>query len=160
MAITDGLQQEIEQFLYQEAALLDSRKFEDWLALLAEDVLYWMPNLQEDSDPTEDGTIVYEDYTGLQARVGKLLHPLNPTQLPPPRTQHMVSNVVVKENKDNEVLVTSNQILYVIQGSRKTDFPGSCEHVLLRQAGQRWSIRRKKITLISNDQPLTYIPLF
>src|SRR5215831_1324381 len=37
------LKQEIEEFLYHEADLLDERRYEDWLALVAEDVRYWMP---------------------------------------------------------------------------------------------------------------------
>src|SRR6266542_3149490 len=37
------LQQKIESFLYREAELLDERRYEEWLALLAEDVHYWMP---------------------------------------------------------------------------------------------------------------------
>src|ERR1700746_2404271 len=37
------LQQEIEEFLYREADLLDERRYDEWLALLAEDVRYWMP---------------------------------------------------------------------------------------------------------------------
>jgi Ring hydroxylating beta subunit len=37
------LKQEIEDFLYHEADLLDERRYEDWLALVAEDVRYWMP---------------------------------------------------------------------------------------------------------------------
>ena len=32
------LQQEIEEFLYREADLLDERRYEEWLALVAEDV--------------------------------------------------------------------------------------------------------------------------
>ena len=37
------LQHEVEQFLYHEARLLDERKFDDWLALLTDDIHYWMP---------------------------------------------------------------------------------------------------------------------
>src|SRR5690242_11837810 len=37
------LKDEVEQFLYFEAALLDERRFEDWLDLLAEDIHYHMP---------------------------------------------------------------------------------------------------------------------
>ncbi len=37
------LKQEIEEFLYHEADLLDERRYEDWLALLADDMRYWMP---------------------------------------------------------------------------------------------------------------------
>src|SRR5262245_13053265 len=37
------LTREIEEFLYAEAALLDERRFEEWLALLTDDIRYWMP---------------------------------------------------------------------------------------------------------------------
>ena len=37
------LQREIEEFLYQEAELLDARHYEAWLDLFTEDVHYWMP---------------------------------------------------------------------------------------------------------------------
>ncbi len=37
------LKQEIEDFLYREADLLDERHYDEWLSLLAEDVRYWMP---------------------------------------------------------------------------------------------------------------------
>ena len=37
------LKSEVEEFLYAEADLLDSRRFDDWLELLADDIHYWMP---------------------------------------------------------------------------------------------------------------------
>ena len=37
------LKQEIEDFLYHEADLLDERRYDEWLALLADDLRYWMP---------------------------------------------------------------------------------------------------------------------
>ena len=37
------LQQELEKFLYSEARLLDERRLEEWLDLLAEEIHYWMP---------------------------------------------------------------------------------------------------------------------
>ena len=37
------LKQEVEEFLYHEAELLDERRYEAWLELLADDVRYWMP---------------------------------------------------------------------------------------------------------------------
>ena len=37
------LTQEIAGFLYAEAELLDERRHDEWLALLAEDIRYWMP---------------------------------------------------------------------------------------------------------------------
>src|SRR4051794_41807579 len=37
------LAQDIAEFLYREAELLDERRYQDWLALLAGDIRYWMP---------------------------------------------------------------------------------------------------------------------
>src|SRR5271154_5387663 len=37
------LKEEIEQFLYLEADLLDTRQFEQWIELVAEDIHYHMP---------------------------------------------------------------------------------------------------------------------
>ena len=37
------LGQEITDFLYREAELLDERRYSEWLDLLADDVRYWMP---------------------------------------------------------------------------------------------------------------------
>ena len=37
------LKQEIEEFLYREAELLDERRYEEWLDLFTEDTHYFMP---------------------------------------------------------------------------------------------------------------------
>jgi hypothetical protein len=37
------LTHEIADFLYREAELLDERRYDEWLALLADDLRYWMP---------------------------------------------------------------------------------------------------------------------
>src|SRR5665213_1625332 len=37
------LKEEIEDFLYHESELLDTRQFRGWLDLLAEDIVYFMP---------------------------------------------------------------------------------------------------------------------
>ena len=37
------LKDEVEQFLYHEAELLDERRYEEWLTLFTDDVRYWMP---------------------------------------------------------------------------------------------------------------------
>ena len=37
------LTQEVAEFLYREAELLDERRYDDWLGLLADDIRYWMP---------------------------------------------------------------------------------------------------------------------
>ena len=38
-----ALKEDIENFLYHEAELLDERRYVEWLDLLADDLHYWMP---------------------------------------------------------------------------------------------------------------------
>ena len=37
------LEREVEQFLYMEAELLDDRRYNDWIELIADDIHYHMP---------------------------------------------------------------------------------------------------------------------
>ena len=37
------LKEEVTEFLYAEAEMLDERNFEEWLDLLTDDIRYWMP---------------------------------------------------------------------------------------------------------------------
>ena len=63
--------QEAEDFLFEEARLLDERLFEAWLHLFTEDGLYWIP-IVEDADPTTQTSILYDDSALLQMRVHHL----------------------------------------------------------------------------------------
>jgi ethylbenzene dioxygenase subunit beta len=38
----DDVTQEVEQFLYREARLLDERRLHEWLELFTDDARYWM----------------------------------------------------------------------------------------------------------------------
>ena len=158
MADATHLQPEVEQFLYHEAMLLDRRRFEEWLGLFTEDALYCVPNAPDDGDLGETGTLIYEDRLGLKARALRLQHPANPTQLPPPRTQHSITNVVAEPLSADEVRVHSNMVVYLSEGERQAYLPGACEHVLRRQDGT-WRIARKNVTLIASERALSQLPV-
>lgn len=158
MAAPEVAPTDVERFLYYEAHLLDSHRYEEWLALFTPDAIYWVPNIRADGNPDEDGVIAHDDYLGLKGRVRRLRHPANMTQVPLPRTRHFITNVLPTALADDEMLVTSNQIVYVIQGRRQAQFPGGCEHRLRRQDGA-WRIRSKKVALLACNQPLIQVPV-
>ena len=95
------LQYEVEQFLYAEAALLDARRYRDWLGLLAEDIHYWMPirrtvsTADLDLEFTQPGEMAYfdDDLRFLEMRVKKLEAGSAWSEDPPSRSRHFVSNV-------------------------------------------------------------------
>jgi 3-phenylpropionate/cinnamic acid dioxygenase small subunit len=97
------LKQEIEEFLYQEADLLDGRKFREWLDLLAEDLVYFMPirrNVKfgehDERENTRQGEGISwfdEDKWTVTKRVEQILTGVHYAEEPLSRVTHMVSNV-------------------------------------------------------------------
>ncbi len=151
-------QHEIEQFLYHEAWLLEQRRFDEWLNLLTEDILYWIPNLGESGDLGDDAVIVYENFAALKARAIRSLDPSNPTQMPPPRTKYFITNVTITGESEGLIRVRSSMLLYVLRRSGLETHPISCEH-RLRSTRDGLQIAFKKVYLISNNQPLSPLPL-
>ena len=85
-----------EQFLFHEAQLLDTQRFEEWLALFTEDATYWVPLEQNQKDPHETSSLIYDDRTLLELRVKQFrIRARMPGALA--RTIHQVSNVVVDD---------------------------------------------------------------
>ena len=88
------LKEEIEQFLYREAELLDERRYEEWLALFTEDAQYFMPmrrNVPHDEPErefTRAGTDVNwfdEGKDTLTRRVKQILTGIHWAEEPPSR---------------------------------------------------------------------------
>jgi p-cumate 2,3-dioxygenase beta subunit len=85
---------EVEDFLYQEAALLDAWRLDEWLALLTEDATYRVPsNDQPQSDPKSALFIIADDIRRIRARVTRLKDPHAHAESPRSRTRRLISNV-------------------------------------------------------------------
>src|SRR6185503_245102 len=100
-------QHEIEQFLYRQSELLDSKKWQAWIDLFAPDGIYWMP--PDASYKTWDGqpAIFAEDKNLMTVRMNRVLHPDAWSQRPLWETNHVVSNIVVTRNSSTGIMVKS-----------------------------------------------------
>ena len=78
-----------EQFLFHEAALLDARRFRDWMALFADDGTYWVPAVPNQDSPFNQASLFYDDRELMKTRVDRLEHPRIHVQTPPSRTAHL-----------------------------------------------------------------------
>jgi 3-phenylpropionate/cinnamic acid dioxygenase small subunit len=158
------LKEEIEEFLYREADLLDERRYEDWLALLAEDVRYWMPmrrNVKfgeaerEFTRAGQDINWFDEGKETLTRRVRQILTGMHWAEEPVSRISHMVSNVRLLEvnpapNDPQEVTVRCRFLIYRNRVETETDFLVGKREDLLRCVGAEWKIARRKIILDQN----------
>jgi 3-phenylpropionate/cinnamic acid dioxygenase small subunit len=158
------LRQEVEDFLYREADLLDERRYEEWLALLAEDVRYWMPmrrNVKvgeaerEFTRAGQDINWFDEGKETLTRRVKQILTGMHWAEEPVSRISHIVSNVrLVEVNpsiaKPAEVSVKCRFLIYRNRVETETDFLVGKREDLLRRSGDGWLIARRKIVLDQN----------
>ena len=111
---------EIEQLYYWEAALLDERRFSEWLSLFTLDAHYWMPLrrtvMANDSEHefTKPGAMALfdDDKTMLEMRVKKLATGYSWSEDPPSRTRHIITNVRVLSQQGDEATVEANFHLY------------------------------------------------
>lgn len=148
-------QREIEQFLYREAELLDTRRYPEWLSLFTEDAVYWMPAGNDDTDPQKETSLIFDDRKALSERISRLLHPAAHSQTPPSRTRHLISNVRPEQTEESRLRVYSNFAILESRMGIQRWWGGHSEHDLRREGGD-WRIRHKKVCLINNDGVLYY----
>lgn len=81
---------DLVDFVYREARLLDEHKFDEWLALFAEDGFYWMPLEWNQQDPILHTSLMYEDKLLLTIRVERLKGARTFSQKPKSRCHHVL----------------------------------------------------------------------
>jgi len=142
-----------EQFLFHEAQLLDTQRFEEWLALFTEDATYWVPLERDQKDPIETSSIVYDDRTLLELRVKQFRHPRAHARAPLARTIHQVGNVVV-----DDLIVKSTLTVIEFRNEKQRLWAGLVEHQLRRERDS-WLIARKRIDLVNSEGELEGISI-
>lgn len=159
------LRQDVEDFLYREADLLDQRRFADWLALLADDISYFMPirrnvkfGQHDERENTKAGQGISwfdEDKWTLTKRVEQILTGVHFAEEPLSRVCHLVSNVQLLEispslDGPREVTVRSRFLVHQNRVEYETyTFVGKRTD-LLRNVGGDWRIARREIILDQN----------
>lgn len=146
---------EAHQLLYREAFLLDRHRFDDWLALFTPDATYWIPLEENQADPLETSSIVYDNRELLGLRVKQYREARAHARLPLARTVHQVSNVLCQEAKGapNEATVASALIVIEYRQGRQRTFGALVEH-RLRRTHLGLQIAAKRIGLVNSESEL------
>ena len=150
-----ALQYEVEQFLYAEAALLDARRYRDWLGLMADDVEYWMPirrtvtNADLDREFTKPGEVAFfdDDRTYLEMRVKKLEAGSAWSEDPPSRSRHLVTNVRVLELANDQITLEASFHLYRSRLNSDVDNWVGRRIDVLRRTGASFLLARRHLFL-------------
>jgi benzoate/toluate 1,2-dioxygenase subunit beta len=145
--------QQVEQFLYYEAQLMDEHRYDEWLALWTDDALYWVPTGRDDIDPQREISLIYDDRVRLQLRVARLKSGFAHAQEPKSRLRRIVSNIVIEEVEHGEILAYSNFLLAELRRGKQDIFAGRTIHRLRPHQGS-FSLVSKKVLLVNNDEPI------
>lgn len=147
-----GLQWQIERFYHEEAYLLDSRRYREWLELFTDDMKYrmYMRITVEDEDGSNidpDMSLMEETKKTLATRVERLYTRYAWVERPAPRQRHFISNVTIEAmTGEDECRVRSYFLFKRSRGSdeRTEELFGERRDVLRRVDGA-WKIAERHI---------------
>ena len=142
--------QQVEDFLYTEAALLDAWRLDDWLLLFDDDAKYEVPcNDAVDGDPSEDLMLIDDNYARLAARVARLNSRRAHREYPHSRTNHQVFNVRVDAWND-ELSVSASFTVWRFRAGRSSCYVGRYRY-RLRPTNGEFRIAFKRAELDMTD---------
>jgi p-cumate 2,3-dioxygenase beta subunit len=130
--------EEIENFLYHEAELLDDWQLAAWEALFTEDGRYEVAPISLDKpetlDPSKVLFLVADDRARLKQRTLRLMKKSAHAEYPHSRTRHLVSNIRFQADGD-EILTRSVFVVYRIRREEVMTYMGQNQHRLRRVDG-------------------------
>jgi len=159
------LRQEVEEFFYEEATCLDERRFDDWLDLMHEDIVYYMPmrfnvkfgmHAEKENSPEDSGISWFnEDKWTLEKRVQQIMTGVHYAEEPLSRLSHLITNVQVRGASPDSASATEIKTLcrfHIYQNRVENEeyhFIGRRYDTLV-PAGDSFQVIRREILLEQN----------
>ncbi len=159
------VKREIEEFLYDEANLLDDRHFREWVTTLADDLEYFMPmefNVKSGEHARRELTTrerqmswFNEGKWTLDKRVEQILTGVHWAEEPLSRVSRLVTNVqltALRSNDDGEleVDVSSRFLTYQNRCEYEQYFFVGDRKDRIRRTAEGWKLARREIRLHQN----------
>ena len=165
------LQRALERFYFHEARLLDNRQYQQWLALVSQDINYLMPargnplvnnrergnesmiSVERELEGAESmGCPLREEgYIHLMVRVERAFKMNSWSENPPARTRRIIGNIELMSDTGGELSVLSNFHLYYTRpGGSDFTYSGQRRDVL-QPADDSYLIRRREVVMDYSD---------
>ena len=139
--------QQVEDFLYHEAALLDAWRLDDWLGLLTADAVYRVPsNDRPYADPANTLFMIADDIKRIRARVTRLKDKNAHAEYPHSRTRRIIANVRIVKQQGPALKVEANFIVHHFRRDEHIrEYVGQYRYELRSKGGQLKIARREAI---------------
>lgn len=147
MTVTTVTRQDVVDFLYREAKLLDEWQLNEWAALFTDDATYTVPPL---GDPNADATkslyFVHDNRARLQERAERLLKKEAHVEYPHSTTTRNVHNIIVSNLDSDVIKVECNFTTHRTKREVVDTFIGRNEYELVSE-NNGFAIKSKKVIL-------------
>lgn len=146
---------EIEEFLYHEAELIDDWRLPEWSQLYTDDAEYDVTSLDSDdpinSSSRESLFLLADDKERLVSRARRLMKKTAHAEYPHSKVRHIIGNVRVGAHTDGEVKVKANFVVYRTKEDKTSQYMGQMHYVLVPQDAGGFRIKRKRCILDLNS---------
>jgi len=159
-----SLRESCENFLYEEAQLLDNNNVIEWHEqMITEDIEYRIPirttrERSADTEFSDDSFHMSDDWSSLKVRVERMQNDFAWSEDPPSRTRRYVTNsrVTATDQASNEVTVRNNILVYRLTMDRtEPDFIAGERRDVLREVDDGRRLAQRDIYL---DQTVLATP--
>ena len=144
--------EQVEDFLFLEAELLDEWRLQEWEELLTDDATYRVPsNDCPEGDPRTSLFIIADDRERIHQRILRVLSPNCHAEYPRSRTQRMISNIRIAKTNGVFLYVSANFVCHRFRrGQRNYTYVGSLRYVLKTVSGAL-RIKERRVQLASEE---------
>ncbi len=149
----------VEQALYREVRLLDQERYHEWVAMLTDDIHYYMPGIEtryrrDKTDQVHDLTRMayYNDnLDDLKKRLRRLETGTAWSEDPATRYTHLITNIeVIPTEREDEVLVYSNFLAYRNRNEKDQDTLIGNREDIWRKTADGYKLAKRVIILKQN----------
>ena len=151
-AVSADTRDAVDALVQREAALLDERRYEEWLALYAADAWYWVPHRPDQASPREEISLFYDDRMLMETRVRRLMTAIAHAETPRTRTLRVVGRAAVTPAAETscDFVATAKFVMieYRLNGQR---LYGGTSRFGVRRAGAGFEIAWKRVDLVNAE---------
>ncbi|WP_300725549.1 aromatic-ring-hydroxylating dioxygenase subunit beta [Pseudomonas sp.] len=150
----------IEAFIFEEAKLLDQRKFWQWDKLFTDTGMYWAPQKHYQDNPFDHISLFWEDRMLRAVRIRRVENARNWSQQPQTQTAHLVGNIAVEGTDDHGNVVVSAVFQVTEWRLKQRQLAGRYTYKLAAQENGGWKIQLKKVQLVNCDDVFENLEVF
>jgi benzoate/toluate 1,2-dioxygenase beta subunit len=157
-AVPLEVQRAVEQFLYRQAELVDTKQWQAYIDLFAPEGVYWMPAHPAQTTGDGEPSIFFEDRNLMTIRMKRMHHPRAWSQKTQWGTSHVVSNVQIEAHdaKSGAVVCRSRFHMLEFRRDQSRHFAGSYIHRLVK-APDGYRIGLQRVDMVNGEGLYEYV---